>query len=281
MSVVHNLVSRCSTFMPSFHINQKADNGDNIDISQDGQLDNLDSLKDKIIEGIFEAPPGKRQIPIEVMYQGDGADLIIKLGAGSLEKTQVLLRAVAQAPQIVYGVDYYALVESLASSPALKKVNCRGFRTYNNRLHHIASLRRRSDVEQVPRVFLWLGSGIENLKVEGAVGMVKSIANVMAEGHAVFDKSKFVYSTQVNHLEGRNECCCMASEAIELNYGGKSAQMERGERILVVPSYKYTDEKVIDMVKATGCLEVVRRFGTPDDAEVQYNVWIWRKVARQ
>ncbi|KAG9327272.1 hypothetical protein KVV02_002725 [Mortierella alpina] len=270
--------------MPSFHINQKADNGDNIDISQGGQLDNLDSLKDKIIEGIFEAPPGKRQIPIEVMYQGDGADLyvayslspayylypaerwiiqtyaneissliadrssIIELGTGSLEKTQVLLRAVAQAPQIVYGVDYYALdinrealVESLASLPASKKVKCRGlFGTYNSGLHHVARLRRRSDVEQVPRVFLWLGSGIENLTVEGAVGMVKSIADVMAEGdmiivgmdgwtsdksinaayepadklvlnistnvnvilgYAVFDMSKFVYSTQLNHLE--------------------------------------------------------------------------------
>ncbi|KAG0066316.1 hypothetical protein BGZ92_005363, partial [Podila epicladia] len=82
-------------------------------------------------------------------------------------------------------------------------------------------------------------------------------------GHAVFDMSKFVYSTQ----------------AIEMNYGGNTARMERGERILVAPSYKYTDEQVIDMVKATGCFEVVRRFGTPD-AETQCSVWMWRKVAR-
>ncbi|KAG0367029.1 hypothetical protein BGX24_003435 [Mortierella sp. AD032] len=363
-SAVYSIVSRWSTSMPSSRTKDKAHHGDILDISQDGQLDNLDTLKDRVIEGVFKASPGKRQIPIEVMYQGDGSDLyaayssspayylypaerwilqtyanemtsfiadqssIIELGAGSLEKTQVLLQAVAKAPQIVFGVDYYALdinrealVESLASLPTLKKVKCHGlFGTYNNGLHHIATLRRRNDVEQVPHVFMWLGSSIGNLAVEGAVGMVKSIAEVMVDGdmiligidgwtsdksinaayepadklvlntlrnaneilgHAVFDMSKFVYSTQVNRLGGRNECSCMASETIELNYGGETVQMERGERILVVPSYKYTDEQVIDMVKAAGCLEVVQRFGTPDDAEVQYGVWMWRKVTRQ
>ncbi|KAF9540046.1 hypothetical protein EC957_004677 [Mortierella hygrophila] len=342
----------------------KADYEDIVDISQDGQLDNLDSLKVKITEGVFKASPEKRQIPIEVMYQGDGADLyasyssspayylypaerwiiqtyanemasliadrsvIIELGAGSLEKTQVLLQAVTQAPQIVYGVDYYALdinrnalSKSLASLPALKRVKCRGlFGTYNNALHHVAKLRQRSDVERSPCVLMWLGSGIENLTVEGASRMVKSIADVMVDGdmilvgmdgwtsdeyinaayepadklvlntllnaneilgHSVFDRDKFVYSTQVNRLDGRNECCCMSSEAIELSYGGETVRMEQGERILVVPSYKYTDEQVLAMVKATGCLEVVRRFGTPDDAKVQYRVWMWRKVARQ
>ncbi|KAG0066315.1 hypothetical protein BGZ92_005362 [Podila epicladia] len=145
MITIYNIVNRWSTFMPSFHKKQKANHADTLDISQDGQLDNLDSLKDRITEGIFKASPGKRQIPIEVMYQGDGAELyvafssssayylypveswilyayanemasliadrssIIELGAGSHKKTQVLLQAVAQAPQIVDGVDYYAL----------------------------------------------------------------------------------------------------------------------------------------------------------------------------
>lgn len=193
------------------------------------------------------------------------------------------------------------------------------FGTYNDGLHHIAKLQRRSDVEKVPRVFVWLGSSIGNLTVEGAVAIVKSIADVMVDGdmiligingwasdtiidaayepadklvlntlmnaneilgQAVFDMSKFVYSAQVNRLEGRNECCCMGSEAVELNYQGETVRMERGEKILVVPSYKYADEQVVDMVKATGCLEVVRRFGTPDDAEIHYGVWIWRKTAR-
>ncbi|OAQ24835.1 hypothetical protein K457DRAFT_44714, partial [Linnemannia elongata AG-77] len=265
---------------------------------------------------------GKRQIPIEVMYQGDGANLyaayssspayylylaersilqtyanemasliadrssIIELGAGSLEKTQVLLQAVAQAPQIVDGIDYYALdinrqalVESLASLPALKTVKCHGlYGTYNDGLNHVAKLQLRSDIEQVSRVFMWLGSSIGNLTMEAAIGMVKSIADVMVEGdmiligldgwnsettidaayepadklvlntlmnaneilgQAVFDMSKFVYSTQVNRLEDRNECCCMVSEDIELKYEGETIRMERGEKILVVPSYKY------------------------------------------
>ncbi|KAF9113797.1 hypothetical protein BGX30_006818, partial [Mortierella sp. GBA39] len=256
-----------------------------------------------------------------------GRFVIIELGAGLLEKTQVLLQAVARVPQIVYGVDYYALdinrnalSKPLASLPALKRVKCRGlFGTYNNALHHVAKLQQRSDVEQSPYVFMWLESGIENLAVEDASIMVKSIADVMVDGdmilidmdgwtsgeyinaayepadklvlntlmnaneilgHAVFDRSKFVYSTQVNRLEGLSECCCVSSEAVELNYGGEPVRMERGERILIVPSYKYTDEQVLATVKATSCLEVVRRFGTPDDAKVQYRVWMWRKVAR-
>ncbi|KAG0062818.1 hypothetical protein BGZ90_002934 [Linnemannia elongata] len=298
--------------MPSILTKQEAEREDILDISQNGQLDSLGSLKARITEGVFKASLGKRQIPIEVMYQGDGANLpeyylyqaersilqtyademasliadrssIIELGAGSLEKTRV-----------ADGINYYALdinrnalVESLASLPVLKKIKCHGlFGTYNDGLHHVAKLQRRSDVEKVPRVFVWLGSSIGNLTVEGAVAMVKSIADVMVDGdmiligQAVFDMSKFVYSAQVNHLEGRNECCCMASEAVELNYQGETVRMERGERILVVPSYKYADEQVVDMVKATGCLEVVRRFGTPDDAEIHYGVWMWRKTAR-
>ncbi|KAH7044318.1 hypothetical protein BKA57DRAFT_397308 [Linnemannia elongata] len=348
--------------MPSILTKQEAERDDILDISQNGQFDSLGSLKARITEGVFKASLGKRQIPIEVMYQGDGANLyaayssspayylyqaersilqayademasliadrssIIELGAGSLEKIRVLLQAVAQAPQVADGIDYYALdinrnalVESLASLPVLKKIKCHGlFGTYNDGLHHVAKLQQRSDVEKVPRVFVWLGSSIGNLTVEGAVAMVKSIVDVMVDGdmiligidgwasdtlidaayepadklvlntlmnaneilgQAVFDMSKFAYSAQVNHLEGRNECCCMASEAVELNYQGETVRMERGERILVVPSYKYADEQVVDMVKATGCLEVVRRFGTPDDAEIHYGVWMWRKTA--
>ncbi|KAF9902672.1 hypothetical protein EC991_004630 [Linnemannia zychae] len=357
-----NIISRWSTLKPSDPAETR--DIDILDISQGDQLDNLDSLKARITEGVFKASPGKRQIPIEVMYQGDGADLyaayssgagyylypaerwiiqtyaseivsliadrssIIELGAGSLEKTQVLLQAVSQAPQIVSGVDYYALdinrealVKSLASLPTLKRVKCRGwFGTYNNGLHHVSKLRRQRDVEKSPCMFMWLGSSVGNLTVEDAIGMVKSIADVMADGdmiligidgwtsdehidaayspadklvlntltnaneilgQAVFEMRKFAYSTQVNHLEGRNECCCMSSEAVALSYGGETVKMERGERILVVPSYKYTDEQVIEMVNATGCLEVVKCFGTPDDAKDQYRVWMWRKVTRQ
>ncbi|KAF9272427.1 hypothetical protein BGZ88_004798 [Linnemannia elongata] len=363
VSAVTNIVNRWSAFIPGVHTKQEADHDDILDISQNGQLDSLGSLKDRITEGVFKSSPGKRQIPIVVMYQGDGANLyaayssipayylylaersilqtyanemasliadrssIIELGAGSLEKTQVLLQAVAQAPQIVDGIDYYALdinrqalVESLASLPALKTVKCHGlYGTYNDGLNLVAKLQRRSDIEQVLRVFMWLGSSIGNLTIEGAIGMVKSIADVMVDGdmiligldgwnsemtidaayepadklvlntlmnaneilgQAVFDMSKFVYSTQVNRLEGRNECCCMVSEDIELKYEGETVRIKRGERILVVPSYKYTDEQVIEMVKATGCLEVVRRFGRPDDGGIHYGIWMWRKTAR-
>ncbi|KAF9953265.1 hypothetical protein BGZ72_005533 [Mortierella alpina] len=361
MSPVSSTVKKWSTF--SVHTKKAADNDDILDIGQDGQLDSLDNIKARIIEGVFKASPGKRQIPIEVMYQGDGANLyaayasspayylhqaerwllqtyanemasliadrssIIELGAGSLEKTQLLLQAVAQGPHIVDGVDYYALdinrealVESLASLPALRKVKCHGlFGTYNDGLYYVAKLQQRSDIEQVPRAFMWLGSGIENMTMGAAVGMIKAIADVMSDGdmiivgmdgwtsnttidaayepadklvlntlrnaneilgQAVFDQGKFVYSTRVNRLENRNECSCMASEDIELKYGGETVRMERGEKILVVPSYKYTDEQVVNMVKAIGCLEIIRRFGTPDDAEVHYNIWVWRKVAR-
>ncbi|KAG0049547.1 hypothetical protein BGZ89_004141 [Linnemannia elongata] len=308
---------------------QEAEREDILDISQNGQLDSLGSLKARITEGVFKASLGN---PAYYLYQAERSILqtyademasliadrssIIELGAGSLEKTRV-----------ADGIDYYALdinrnalVESLASLPVLKKIKCHGlFGTYNDGLYHVAKLQRRSDVEKVPHVFVWLGSSIGNLTVEGAVAMVKSIADVMVDGdmiligidgwasdtvidaayepadklvlntlmnaneilgQAVFDMSKFVYSAQVNHLEGRNECCYMASEAVELNYQGETVRMERGERILVVPSYKYADEQVVDMVKATGCLEVVRRFGTPDDAEIHYGVWMWRKTAR-
>ncbi|GJJ69063.1 hypothetical protein EMPS_01409 [Entomortierella parvispora] len=365
MISIRNATSRWLTSIPVFHTKEKTDSPEILDISQGDELDDLDGLKNRIVEGLFQASPGKRQIPIEVMYQGDGADLyataasspgyylhqaerqiikthakeiasyiadrtdIIELGAGSLEKTQVLLQAVAQAPQIVSGIDYYALdinrealVESLASLSPLQGIKYRGlFGTYNNGLHHIASLRLRRDVKSVPRVFMWLGSGIENMPPETAVEMVKSITNVMVDGdmmlvgmdgwassdasidgayecleklvlntlknvneilgESMFDKSKFVYSTQVNRLGGRNECCSMASEAIDLNCGGKSVRMEQGERILVVPSYKYTDNQVTDTVKSTGCLEAVQRFGTPSDADVQYGVWLWRKVTHQ
>lgn len=43
----------------------------------------------------------------------------------------------------------------------------------------------------------------------------------------------------------------MTSKAIELNYEGENILIKRGERFLVVPSYKYTDDEVIDMVYAT------------------------------
>ncbi|KAG0275452.1 hypothetical protein BGZ95_008769 [Linnemannia exigua] len=364
MITIRNIVCQWSTFLPRFHTKQKADHEVILDISQHDQLDSLDSLKDRITEGVFKASPGKRHIPIEVMYQGDGASLyavyssspayylyraecwilqtyanemasliadrssIIELGAGSLEKTQLLLQAVAQAPQIAHGVDYYALdinrealVESLASLPVLKGINCHGlFGTYNDGLRHVAKSLSRSDIEQVPHVFMWLGSSIGNMSVEDALGMVKTIADAMVDGdmiligldgwtstttidaayepadklvlntlvnaneilgQAVFDMSKFVFSTQLNRLEGRNECCCMTTEAIELKYEDETILMERGEKILVVPSHKYSYDQVIDMVKATGCLEVVRRFGTPDDAEVHYDVWMWRKTACQ
>lgn len=145
VSPVSNILSRWSTFMPSILTKQEAEREDILDISQNSQLDSLGSLKARITEGVFKARLGKRQIPIEVMYQGDGANLyaayssspayylyqaersilqtyademasliadrssIIELGAGSLEKTRVLLQAVAQAPQVAGGIDYYAL----------------------------------------------------------------------------------------------------------------------------------------------------------------------------
>ncbi|KAF9426214.1 hypothetical protein BGZ76_002856, partial [Entomortierella beljakovae] len=359
-----NIISQWSADIPSFNKKQKVAHHEILDISQNDHLDGLGSLIDKIIEGIFKTSPGKRQIPIEVMYQGDGANLyasyssnsdyylnsaehwilqtfaaeivsliadrsrIIELGAGSLEKTQVLLQALAHAPQIVHGVEYFALdinrqalVESLATLPALEKIKYHGlFGTYNDGLQFVASMPQPRDVEQGSHVFLWLGSGIENMTVESAIGMVKSIADIMVEGDMiligmdgwasdmsinaayepadklvlntlrnaneileqdVFDMNHFAFSTHVNRLEGRNECCCMAAADIELSYEGETVQMEKGERILVVPSYKYTNNQVIDMVNATGCLEVVQRFGTPEDGEVQYGIWMWRKIAHQ
>lgn len=114
----------------------------------------------------------------------------------------------------------------------------------------------------------------------------KLVLNTLANaneilGQDVFDMSKFVYSTKFNRLLGRNECCCVASEAMELNYDEETARLEQDERILVVPSLKYKEEQVLNMVKNTGCLEVIRRFEAPDSANNQYGLWIWRKVSRQ
>ncbi|KAF9568139.1 hypothetical protein EC968_002997 [Mortierella alpina] len=357
MFAANNVNGRWLTCQPSLHA--KASCRDILDISQDGHLDGLGSLKGRIIDGIFKASPGKRQIPIEVMYQGEGADLYaayasspayylypaerwiiqtyahemasliadrssIELGAGSLEKTRLLLQAIAQASHIVCGIDYYALdinrkalVESLASLPALERVKCQGlFGTHHNALHHVAEWRRQSVAEPFPCVFMLLGAGLQNLTMEGAARMVDSIADVMRHGDMIlvrmdgwtsdelidaayrpadklvlntlknaneilgeddFDMSRFVFSTRVNHQEGRNECYRMVSDAIELRLGNAATRLERGERILVVPSYKYTDEQVVQLAQGSG-LEVVRRFGTPADAHVHYRVWLWRKV---
>lgn len=364
MSTLDDSISQSLTFTPTLHLELKVSQRDIIDISQVDQLNGLDRLKDQITEGIFKASSGARHIPIEVMYQGDGADLfdtyssnpayylyqaersilqtyaneiatliadqsnIIELGAGSLKKTQILLKAVAQAHHICHSVDYYALdinrealVESLAQLPELKKVSCHGlFGTYKSGLHHVSKMKKQRDVDQAPYLFMWLGTSIGNMTINDATDMIKSIAEVMLDGDLiligidgltsdetfnaaynpadklvlntlmnaneilgqnVFDMSKFIYSAQFNRLVGRYECCCMASEAIELNYDGETARLEPGEKILVVPSYKYMDEQVINIVKDTGCLEVVRHFEAPDSANNQYGVWIWRKVAFQ
>ncbi|CAO3670395.1 unnamed protein product [Umbelopsis ramanniana] len=365
MSTLDNTISQSLTFTPTFHLKPEVSQRYIIDISQVDQLNGLDRLKDQITEGVFKASSGARQIPIEVMYQGDGADLfdtysanpayypcqaersilltyaneiatliadqskIIELGAGSLKKTQVLLNAVAQAHHICHNVDYYALdinrealVESLAQLPELKKVSCHGlYGTYNSGLHHVSKMQKQRGVNQAPYMFMWLGTSIGNMTMNDATDMINSIAEVMLDGDLilvgidgwtsdetfnaayndpadklvlntlmnaneilgqdVFDMSKFVYSAQVNRLVGRIECCCMASEAIELKFEGETARLEQGERILVVPSYKYTDEQVINIVKDTGCLEVVSHFEAPDNANNQYGVWIWRKVSRQ
>jgi EasF-like predicted methyltransferase len=364
MSTLDDNISQSLKYAPTFHLKPEVSQRDIIDISQVDQLHGLDRLKDQITEGVFKASSGVRQIPIEVMYQGDGADLfdayssnpayylyqaersilqtyaneiatliadqskIIDLGAGSLKKTQVLLTAVAQAHHICHNVDYYALdinrealVESLAQLPELKKISYHGlFGTYKSGLHHVSKMQKQRDVDQAPYLFMWLGASIANLTMNDTIDMINSIAEVMLDGDLilvgidgwtsdeifnaaynpadklvlntlmnaneilgqdVFDMSKFVYSSQFNRLVGRNECCCMASEAIELKYDGEIARLEQGERILVVPSYKYTDEQVINIVKDNGCLEVIRRFEAPDSANNQYGVWIWRKVARQ
>ncbi|CAO3568716.1 unnamed protein product [Mortierella alpina] len=124
-----------------------------------------------------------------------------------------------------------------------------------------------------------------NLSLEDAVGMVRLVTDVMAEGdmiligidgwnsevrvnaayepadrlvlaslvnankilgQPVFDMDKFEFSTRFNQLNGCNECSCMAKEALQLTCGLDTVCMDKGEKILVVPSHKYKDDSVAD-----------------------------------